>query len=169
MGISISHMGSMRHISSPTGASFSLNDGVPHEAQKRALPILVDYLQNKYAISDLHVQGHFQHKKPTCPGWDIEFWLLHREERIRDNRESFCWPIAPSSKDEPTFLRHNSGATQDARSSSPQVKRAAAARSLSVADCSGTMGSTSSPPRVRAPTSSPSVPAGSSVHGSTRT
>ncbi len=114
MGISISHMGYMRHLDAPTGASYSPNDGKPHEAQKRALPLLVDYLQDKYAISDLHVQGHFQHKKPACPGWDIEYWLMKRELRSAGLRQAFCWPIAPGSKDEPTFLRHTSGAAQDA-------------------------------------------------------
>ena len=114
MGISISHMGYMRSIGESTGASYSPNDGRPHEAQRRALPQLVDYLQEKYAISDLHVQGHFQHKKPTCPGWDIEYWLMKREQRPASMRQAFCWPIATGDTDEPAFLRHANGAAQDA-------------------------------------------------------
>ncbi len=104
MGISISHMGSMRHIGAPRGASYSPDEGRPHESQKRALPALTDYLQEKYGISDLHVQGHFQHRKPACPGWDIEFWIMQREERPRREGRAFCWPIAPGKKDEATFL-----------------------------------------------------------------
>ena len=115
MGVAISHMGYMRHLDAQTGASYSPNDGKPHDAQKRVLPQMVDYLQQKYGISDLHVQGHFQHKKPACPGWDIEYWLMRREHRPRVAGKGFCWPIDLPEFSTPPFLVDSADAIRDAR------------------------------------------------------
>lgn len=115
MGVAVSHMGYMRHLDAPTGAPYSPNDGKPHDAQKRVLPQMVDYLQQKFGISDLHVEGHFQHKKAACPGWDIEYWLMQRELRPGLEGRGFCWPIDLPEFSSPPFLVDSADVTRDAR------------------------------------------------------
>jgi hypothetical protein len=101
MGISLSLIGNLRGIGQPTGASYSPDSGLPSAHQKAVVPELVRYLQNTYGISDLHVQGHFQHGKPACPGWDFEFWIMQREEQVRRSGQAFCWPVSLGDSDSP--------------------------------------------------------------------
>lgn len=104
MGIAISHFGSLREQDHLTGQFKTPNDGKPSDFQKRCFPAAVEYLQTKYKVSDLHVQGHFQHKKPACPGWDTEFWIMHREERPRREKRAFCWPVNPGDPNKALFF-----------------------------------------------------------------
>lgn len=104
MGISISHFGSLREQYNLKGQYNAPNDGKPSDFQKRCFPVVVDHLQSTYKVSDLHVQGHFQHKKPACPGWDTEFWIMHREERPRRTKRAFAWPVNPAGAMTPAFL-----------------------------------------------------------------
>jgi murein DD-endopeptidase MepM/ murein hydrolase activator NlpD len=57
------------------------------------LPVLVRFLQETYNIADCHVQAHFQHGKPSCPGYDTERWIMEHEDRSRRDGKGFCYPV----------------------------------------------------------------------------
>lgn len=106
-GIGVSLIGTMRAAEeNPDGLNFGAKltppaeytaaEGLPSKNQRRILPVLVRYLQEQYGIDDSYVQAHFQHSKPTCPGYDTERWVLEHEETRRHNGTSFCYPIALS-------------------------------------------------------------------------
>ena len=73
-----------------------------------------------YKVSDLHVQGHSS-TKPACPGWDTEFWIMHREERPRRTKRAFAWPVNPAS-DDPAFLEGVASGPRGAKKLVQQAK-----------------------------------------------
>lgn len=117
MGIAISHMGAMRELSNPKGQFKTPDDGRPSAFQRRVFPIVLKHLQDKHGISNLHVEGHFQHEKPACPGWDIEYWVMQHEDKVRKSGKGFCWPINPDGGNSSAFL------SNEAASNIPSAKK----------------------------------------------
>lgn len=104
MGIAISHMGGHREFWNPKGQFKTPDDGRPSAFQRRVMPIVLKHLQDKHGISNLHVEGHFQHEKPACPGWDIEFFIMQHEDKVRKEGKAFCWPINPDGGNAAVFI-----------------------------------------------------------------
>ncbi len=86
-GVGISMIGWKRNPGEPFGVGPLL--GVPSEFQANAVQKLVQYLQDRFLVANSHIFGHFQYGKPSCPGWDMERWVIEREGR------SFrcCYPV----------------------------------------------------------------------------
>src|ERR1044071_4501700 len=90
----------------PTPAEYDANPGLPSENQRRILPVLVRFLQERFKIANCHVQAHFLHGKPTCPGYDTERWVLEHEDTARRQGEAFCYPVQlQSGATKPPFLK----------------------------------------------------------------
>lgn len=117
IGLGISQFGGLREPTFEDGEYFAPDGGRPSAFQRRCLPAVVAHLQTKHEVSDLHVGGHFQYEKRMCPGWDTEFWVMHREERPRREGRAFCWPINPDGSNKPAFIPN------DVAKSVPQAKR----------------------------------------------
>jgi len=117
MGVSISHFGSLREFWNPKGQYKTGTDGRPSDFQRRVFPQVVKYLQDKHSISNLHVQAHFQHGKPACPGWDLEYWIMHHEDKPRKDGKGFCWPINPDGGNAAAFIPN------DTTKAIPQAKK----------------------------------------------
>lgn len=115
-GIGISLVGTMRSAGEhPGGLDYSKTKkepeeyekarGLPSAHQRRVMPVLVRYLQEQHGIANCHVQGHFQHSKPTCPGFDTERWLLDYEDKDRRAGRGFCYPVQIESGKGVPFLQ----------------------------------------------------------------
>jgi N-acetylmuramoyl-L-alanine amidase len=103
-GIGVSLIGFARGLAHPYGGTFkpapvefTQNQGLPSQNQRTVLPVLIRFLQETYNIADCHVQAHFQHGKPTCPGYDTERWVMDLEDRSRRRGEGFCYPVQLTS------------------------------------------------------------------------
>ncbi len=102
VGIGVSLVGSMRSAEENTEklnfphapAEYDSAPGLPSKNQRKVLPVLVRFLQEKYKIADCHVQAHFQHGKPTCPGYDTERWVIEHEDTSKRAGKAFCYPVA---------------------------------------------------------------------------
>jgi murein DD-endopeptidase MepM/ murein hydrolase activator NlpD len=102
IGVGISLVGSMRSAEEHTEllkfpnspAEYTSAPGLPSANQRRIVPVLVRYVQEKFGVLDSHVQAHFQHGKPTCPGYDTERWVLDHEETARKAGKAVCYPVA---------------------------------------------------------------------------
>lgn len=92
--IGINCPGGFRGYGSSNGIVDSSGNGaVPSDFQLSSLKELIEYLQKYFSIPNQHIQGHFQHGKITCPGYDIERWLIDLEDQDR----KFSYPINNSS------------------------------------------------------------------------
>ena len=105
--IGINCPGSFRGYASGTGSYLQDSDGAaPSDFQLGALTELIEYMQDYFSISNLHVQGHFQHGKVVCPGYDLERWIMEHE----DDSRRFSYPIKLESApdhEEAAFLNDN--------------------------------------------------------------
>jgi hypothetical protein len=116
-GVGISLVGTMRASEefpmrrdgfpeSKVPAEYNAAPGLPSENQRRLLPVLVRFLQEKYGIADCHVQAHFQHGKTTCPGYDTEQWVIDHQDKPRREGKGFCYPVAlTAGGTSPPFLQ----------------------------------------------------------------
>lgn len=86
-----SPIGYLTNSGSPSSNEDAANPrlGQPSVFQLACLSDLLDYLQEEYDVADTHVQGHFLHRKEACPGYDIERFLVARQDRNR----RFCYPV----------------------------------------------------------------------------
>jgi hypothetical protein len=115
-GIGVSLVGTMRaNGENPEGFDYSKTKpepdehvgarGLPSAHQRRVVPVLVRYLREQHNVAHSHVQGHFLHSKPACPGYDTERWLMDYEEKDRRAGRGFCYPVQIESGKGVPFLQ----------------------------------------------------------------